>query len=79
MVAQCANPDCKREFHELSKGRLFLLPPTRDIRDSSPAPRLIDHCYWLCPKCASAHTIMLDGTKPMVCKLEPAVAKAARL
>ena len=28
MVAKCANGVCNREFRELSKGRLFLLPPT---------------------------------------------------
>jgi len=73
MVAHCAHRDCNREFHELSKGRLFLLPPMRDFQDSSTAPRLIDHCYWLCPECASSHTITLDGEKPVVRKLDEPV------
>jgi len=60
MVAKCANPLCSKEFRELSKGRLFLLPPDR------AAARLIDHCYWLCPDCASSLTIELEGAKPIV-------------
>ncbi len=59
MVAKCANPNCNAEFRQLSKGRLFLLPPTHD---ESPATwrvkRLSDHCYWLCPECARGFTIM---------------------
>ncbi len=74
MVAKCANPHCKREFRELSKGRLFLLPPSRDFHDSLWAvPRLIDHCYWLCPECARTHTIMVEGKKPVVRKAELAM------
>jgi len=59
MVAQCANPACNRLFRELSKGRLFLLPPITG--DSSywtwSAGKLADHCYWLCPECDPTHTI----------------------
>lgn len=59
MVAKCANPACNREFRELSKGRLFLLPPTRDVYSDSTGAveRLSDHCYWLCPECDSAYTM----------------------
>lgn len=54
MVAKCANLECNKIFHELHKGRLFLLPP------SAAVPRLIDYCYWLCPDCASKYTIERD-------------------
>jgi len=70
MVAYCANPHCNREFRELSKGRLFLLPPTPDFRQSlSQATRLIDHCYWLCPECAGTHTIRMEGTRRVVSRV----------
>ena len=59
MVAKCANPACNREFRELSKGRLFLLPPTRHAYSESlgRVERLSDYCYWLCPECDATHTI----------------------
>lgn len=68
MVAKCANPRCNREFRELSKGRLFLLPPTDESPVAWRVQRLIDHCHWLCPNCASTHTITLEGNRPVVRK-----------
>jgi hypothetical protein len=58
MVAKCSNPACNREFRELSKGRLFLLPPTHNCY-ADPAwkvDKLSDYCYWLCPECDVTHT-----------------------
>jgi hypothetical protein len=69
MVARCASPGCNQEFRELSKGRLFLLPPICDFAEVRGVPRLIDHCYWLCPDCAGTHTIEFEGTIPTVRKL----------
>jgi len=59
MVAKCANPACNLEFRELSKGRLFLLPPDRLAYAESmgKVERLSDYCYWLCPECDTTHTI----------------------
>jgi hypothetical protein len=37
MVAKCANPACNCEFRELSKDRLFLLPPNNDFEKSTMA------------------------------------------
>jgi hypothetical protein len=62
MVAKCANRNCSRDFRELNKGRLFLLPP----HGMEGVKRLIDHCYWLCPDCASIYTLELEGTNPVV-------------
>ena len=64
MVAKCANPSCSREFRELNRGRLFLLPPP----GMQGVQRLIDHCYWLCPECASVYTLDVEGTSPVVQK-----------
>jgi len=70
MVARCANPQCNIEFRELSKGRLFLLPPAPDLRAPfASVPRLIDHCYWLCPQCAGTYTISILGTTILVSKI----------
>lgn len=52
MFAKCANPSCSRRFQELSKGRLFVLPPFNDH-----GVRLSDYCYWLCPGCAVKYSI----------------------
>ncbi len=70
MVAKCANPQCNSEFRELSKGRLFLLPPISQFRDSfANQPRLIDHCYWLCPHCTVTHTISISGTTVVISQI----------
>ena len=53
MVASCANPTCARQFHQLSQGRLFLLPPEGCLVD-----RLSDYCYWLCPECSAQFTMI---------------------
>jgi hypothetical protein len=74
MVAQCANPACDREFRELSKGRLFALPPTRHVSPATWGDRtwgdkkLSDYCYWLCPECAVTHTITRDESEVVVSK-----------
>ena len=71
MVAHCANPSCNREFRELSKGRLFALPPTCF---ESPATwremKLSDYCYWLCPECEETHTITRDESGIVISKRE---------
>lgn len=69
MVATCANPKCGHEFRQLSKGRLFLLPP---LQDSSilgwSVGRLADYCYWLCPECSQGYSIEREGTGLAVIK-----------
>ena len=62
MVAKCANASCNREFRELNKGRLFLLPP-RGMRGQE---KLSDYCYWLCPERASLYALELEGTSPVI-------------
>ncbi len=58
LIAKCANPSCNRDFRELNKGRLYLLPPPVAVR------RLIDHCYWLCPECDLTYIIERFGAEP---------------
>ena len=68
MVAKCANPACNREFRELSKGRLFLLPPTGRNYSGATAKveRLSDYCYWLCPECDATHMIVRRESEVVV-------------
>lgn len=67
MVAKCFNPQCNRRFHQLSKGKLFLLPPSANAPDMLwRVDRLLDYCYWLCPECANEHTIMRSGSELVV-------------
>ena len=47
MLANCANPACARQFHQLDQGRLYLLPP-----DDRIVERLSEYCYWLCLECS---------------------------
>jgi hypothetical protein len=61
MVAKCANPTCNRQFHDLSKGRLFVLPPLNEY-----VVRLSDYCYWLCPECDATYTITRYGSEVIV-------------
>lgn len=78
MVAKCANPECNREFRELSKGRLFLLPPVQTFPESmGRVVRLIEHCYWLCPDCATTHTATREGNAVVVAKVKPKATAAA--
>ena len=72
MVAKCANPSCNREFRELSKGRLFLLPPVHTFAESmNQTTRLIDHCYWLCQECATTYVVGLEDNHPVISRRQP--------
>ena len=77
MVAKCVNPACDREFRELSKGRLFLLPPTEMPFVSWGRGRLSDYCFWLCPDCDATHTIMRGESGVVVCPRDPSLVCAA--
>ena len=68
MVAKCANPTCNRQFHDLSKGRLFVLPPLREY-----VVRLSDYCYWLCPECDATYTITRYGSEVIVIARESGI------
>ncbi len=67
MVATCVRCGC--EFKQLSKGRLFLLPPLRESADFMwRVGRLADYCYWLCSHCSEEYVIEREGTELIVTK-----------
>lgn len=68
MVSKCCNPACNCVFRELSKGRLFLLPPAHFHSDSI---KLSDYCYWLCPECDAAYTVTRLGPEIVVSERGP--------
>ena len=72
MVAKCANPSCNRQFHELSKGRLFVLPPLNEY-----VVRLSDYCYWLCPACDATYTITRYGGEVIILTRAPGMPNPA--
>src|SRR5271166_1267003 len=78
MVATCAMPECGHKFHQLSKGRLFLLPP---LQDSSllmwRVETLANYCYWLCAECSLEYTIEREGTELTVSKRELSTSTCA--
>lgn len=74
MLAKCANLACNVEFRELSKGRLFLLPPPNF---SCQHFKLTDYCYWLCPGCDQTHTITRRGPEVVVCRRGPGTTYSA--
>ena len=71
MVAKCANPACDSEFQELSKGRLFLLPPPETSFVSWSRGKLSDNCFWLCPECVPTHTITRRDSGIVVSARDP--------
>jgi hypothetical protein len=68
MVATCANPACNLAFTNLSRGRLYLLPPENT---ASLGVSLIDFCYWLCPDCAALFTIVRDAERLQIAPKSP--------
>jgi hypothetical protein len=77
MVAKCSNPACDCLFRELSKGRVFLLPPTPDSSYWTwSAGNLSDYCYWLCPECDATLTITRWESGVVVRPREPSLLKS---
>jgi hypothetical protein len=75
MVAKCANPECSRQFRQLSKGKLFLLPPSHDPTDLTwKVGKLTDYCYWLCPECSQTYTVGRQGSELIVSGREQSTA-----
>lgn len=64
MVAKCANPKCNREFRQLSKGRLYILPPTE--ASLTTIQNLSDCSYWLCEECSELFLITRRGCEVIV-------------
>lgn len=77
MVAKCSNPACNRQFEQLSKDKLYLLPPTQGPFTWSSDIRLSDYCFWLCPECDVMHILIRCGSEVVVSKREPSLSVPA--
>jgi len=54
VVAECANPDCRKPFLYLHEGRLLRLICADSIHDEPERYEL----FWLCSECAEQFTIV---------------------
>ena len=71
MLARCVNENCNRPLHSFSEGRLFqfeVVSISLAASDEHSAPfdekpqRETVH-FWLCGRCASSYTLVLEPAK----------------
>jgi len=71
MLARCVNENCNRPLHSFSEGRLFqfeVVSISLAASDENSAPfdekpqRETVH-FWLCGRCASSYTLVLEPAK----------------
>lgn len=71
MLARCVNEGCNRPLHSFSEGRLFqfeVVSISLAASDENSAPfdekpqRETVH-FWLCGRCASSYTLVLEPAK----------------
>lgn len=71
MLARCVNEHCNRPLHSFSEGRLFqfeVVSISLAASDENSAPfdekpqRETVH-FWLCGRCASSYTLVLEPAK----------------
>ncbi|PSH05738.1 MAG: hypothetical protein CXZ00_00940 [Acidobacteria bacterium] len=56
-VSKCANPECKQEFKQLGKGKVFVRPVPKN------SAGLTQKTLWLCPACAKIYDLRYDRHK----------------
>ncbi len=64
MVSKCANPRCSATFHYLRDGKVFQL----QVETGKPAAHM-EH-FWLCGRCASMLTLLVDHGKVVAVPLD---------
>lgn len=57
MLAKCANPACGAHFRYLHEGRIFNFPFSES---GTPGVARVEH-FWLCGKCATSLTVVMNG------------------
>ena len=71
MLARCVNENCNRPLHSFSEGRLFqfeVVSISLAASDENSAPfdekpqRETVH-FWLCGRCASSYTLVLEPAR----------------
>jgi hypothetical protein len=71
MIARCINENCNRPLHSFSEGRLFqfeVVSISLAASDETSAPfdekpQCETVHYWLCGRCASSYTLVLEPAK----------------
>ncbi len=86
MLARCVNEHCNRPLHSFSEGRLFqfeVVSISLAASDENSAPfdekpqRETVH-FWLCGRCASSYTLVLEPAKGLkLLSVEEASSAAA--
>ncbi len=71
MLSHCANSQCSKPFLRLREGKLFLVETPGITRHEGltvpivptlrKPPQRVEH-FWLCDRCASAWTLIQNGT-----------------
>ncbi len=71
MLSHCANSQCSKPFLRLREGKLFLVETPGTAKQEGLAgpivpslrkpPQRVEH-FWLCDQCASAWTLIQNGT-----------------
>lgn len=85
MVSKCANPNCSTPFHYFREGTIFRVEvdgsgatrPTGPqlVTSSGKTPRL-EH-FWLCGRCATTMTLVLERGKGVTAVPRENVYRAA--
>ena len=78
MLSKCANPNCSKEFHYFTEGKVFEIRPEKATNYGSQGKRRsgIEH-YWLCSECASIMTLAADPEKNVRVIPRQAVARGS--
>ena len=78
MVSRCANPQCAATFRYFRDGRLIAVPKT--VADHAYCPRRTDvEWFWLCRKCASQFTLIVDAELGVACVAKHPVVSHNRM
>ena len=84
MLSKCANPACSASFHYLREGKLFQIdmnggtaPAGPQLVSDKKPPTRIEY-FWLCARCSTVMTLMMQPGKGVVAVPLPAAIPLRR-